>query len=62
MINEDELYRKVESACRLKSVESFNLRSRIHRLRWFNRSDIWIKRDDELSFGVSGTRLRKHAS
>ncbi|MHC4307872.1 MAG: pyridoxal-phosphate dependent enzyme [Planctomycetota bacterium] len=62
MISEDELYRKVESACRLKSADSFNLRSRIHRLRWFNRSDIWIKRDDELSFGVSGTRLRKHAS
>jgi len=62
MINEDELYRKVENACRLKSAESYNLRSRIHRLRWFNRSDIWIKRDDELSFGVSGTRLRKHAS
>ena len=62
MINEDELYRKVESACRLTSAESFNLWSRIHRLRWFNRSDIWVKRDDELSFGVSGTRLRKHAS
>ena len=62
MINEDELYRKVESACRLKSAESFNLRSRIHKLRWFDRSDIWVKRDDELSFGVSGTRLRKHAS
>ena len=62
MINEDELYRKVESACRLKSAESFNLRSRIHRLRWFNRSNIWVKRDDELSFGISGTRLRKYAS
>ena len=62
MSNEDELYRKVENACRLKSAESFNLRSRIHRLRWFNRSDIWVKRDDELSFGVSGTRLRKLAS
>ncbi len=62
MISEDELYRKAESACRLKSPETFNLRSRIHRLRWLNRSNIWIKRDDELSFGVSGTRLRKHAS
>ncbi len=62
MINEGELYQKVESACRLTSAESFNLRSRIHKLRWFNRSDIWVKRDDELSFGVSGTRLRKHAS
>ncbi len=62
MINEDELYRKVESACRLTSAESFNLQSRIHRLRWFDRSNIWVKRDDELSFGVSGTRLRKYAS
>ncbi len=62
MINKDGLFRKVENACRLNSAESFNLQSRIHRLQWFNRSDIWVKRDDELSFGVSGTRLRKHAS
>ncbi len=62
MIEENELYRKVENACRLKSADSFNLQSRIHRLRWFGRSDIWVKRDDELSFGVSGTKLRKHAS
>ncbi len=62
MIEEKELYRKVEIACRLKSADSFNLQSRIHKLRWFNRSDIWVKRDDELSFGVSGTKLRKHAS
>ena len=57
MINEDELYRKVESACRLTTAESFNLQSRIHRLRWFDRSDIWVKRDDELSFGVSGNQV-----
>ena len=62
MIEENELYRKVENACRLKSADSFNLQSRIHKLRWFDRSDIWVKRDDELSFGVSGTKLRKHAS
>ncbi len=62
MIEENVLYRKVENACRLKSADSFNLQSRIHRLRWFGRSDIWVKRDDELSFGVSGTKLRKHAS
>jgi 1-aminocyclopropane-1-carboxylate deaminase/D-cysteine desulfhydrase-like pyridoxal-dependent ACC family enzyme len=55
-------YKKVEKACRLDTAESFNLQSRIHRLRWFGRSDIWVKRDDELSFGVSGTKLRKHAS
>jgi len=55
-------YKKVEEACRLDTAESFNLQSRIHRLHWFGRSDIWVKRDDELSFGVSGTKLRKHAS
>jgi len=62
VIQESELYRKVEEACRLETAEAFNLQSRIHRLRWFDRSDIWVKRDDELSFGVSGTKLRKHAS
>ena len=62
MIQESELYRKVADACRLETAEAFRLQSRIHRLRWFGRSDIWVKRDDELSFGVSGTKLRKHAS
>ena len=62
MIQESELYRKVADACRLKTAEAFRLQSRIHRLQWFGRSDIWVKRDDELSFGVSGTKLRKHAS
>lgn len=62
VIQESELYRKVAGACRLDTAEAFRLQSRIHRLRWFGRSDIWVKRDDELSFGVSGTKLRKHAS
>jgi len=62
MIQEAELYKKVADACRLDTAEAFRLQSRIHRLRWFVRSDIWVKRDDELSFGVSGTKLRKHAS
>ena len=62
MIQESELYRKVADACRLETAEAFRLQSRIHRLRWFGCSDIWVKRDDELSFGVSGTKLRKHAS
>jgi len=62
MIQESELYRKIADACRLETAEAFHLQSRIHRLRWFGRSDIWVKRDDELSFGVSGTKLRKHAS
>lgn len=62
MIQESELYRKVADACRWETAEAFRLQSRIHRLRWFGRSDIWVKRDDELSFGVSGTKLRKHES
>lgn len=62
MVNENEFYKRIEEACRLDTAESFNLQSRIHKLRWFGRSDIWVKRDDELSFGVSGTKLRKHAS
>ncbi|MBI2471375.1 MAG: pyridoxal-phosphate dependent enzyme [Planctomycetes bacterium] len=62
MIQENELYRKVADACWWETAEAFCLQSRIHRLRWFGRSDIWVKRDDELSFGVSGTKLRKHAS
>ncbi len=62
VIQENEFHNKVEKACRLDTAESFNLQSRIHRLQWFGRSDIWVKRDDELSFGVSGTKLRKHAS
>ncbi|HHT9113555.1 MAG: pyridoxal-phosphate dependent enzyme [Planctomycetes bacterium] len=62
MIQEDELYRKVADACQTETAEAFRLQSRIHQLRWFGRSNIWVKRDDELSFGVSGTKLRKHAS
>ena len=62
MIQESEFHKKIEKACRLDTAEAFNLQSRIHRLQWFGRSDIWVKRDDELSFGVSGTKLRKHAS
>ena len=38
-----------------------NLSSRIHSLKSFPRS-LDIKRDDELSFGISGNKLRKIAS
>lgn len=62
MIQESELYRKIAEACRLDTAEAYRLQSRIHRLQWFGRTDIWVKRDDELGFGVSGTKLRKHAS
>ena len=34
------------------------LYSRTHRLRGFE-ADVYVKREDELSFGVSGSKLRK---
>jgi 1-aminocyclopropane-1-carboxylate deaminase/D-cysteine desulfhydrase-like pyridoxal-dependent ACC family enzyme len=41
------------------------LRSRVHRLRLESGGaelTAWIKRDDELSFGASGSKVRKYAS
>lgn len=40
------------------------MNSRVHRLNTFDFPDItcYVKRDDELSFGVSGTKLRKYTS
>lgn len=40
----------------------FYLQSRIHKLNQFPNSQCYIKRDDELSFGISGSKLRKYAS
>ena len=34
------------------------LYSRTHRLRGFE-AEVYVKREDELSFGVSGSKLRK---
>jgi 1-aminocyclopropane-1-carboxylate deaminase/D-cysteine desulfhydrase-like pyridoxal-dependent ACC family enzyme len=36
--------------------------SRIHSLRSFSRGRCYIKRDDELGFGISGTKVRKYLS
>ncbi|KTD55731.1 1-aminocyclopropane-1-carboxylate deaminase [Legionella santicrucis] len=42
----------------------WNLSSRVHRLNHFPEDDVvcYVKRDDELSCGVSGSKLRKYAS
>ena len=37
------------------------LHSRVHLLQGFG-DDFWVKRDDELSFGASGSKVRKFAS
>lgn len=40
------------------------MKSRVHRLKTFDQPGVraYVKRDDELSFGVSGSKLRKYAS
>lgn len=44
------------------TLEPYFLQSRLHRLRHFGTEQLFLKRDDELSFGVSGSKLRKYAS
>jgi 1-aminocyclopropane-1-carboxylate deaminase len=42
---------------------SFILRSRVHHLKNFcDKGSFFVKRDDELSFGISGCKFRKYAS
>jgi 1-aminocyclopropane-1-carboxylate deaminase len=36
--------------------------SRIHPLRSFSRNNCFVKREDELGFGISGTKVRKYLS
>ena len=47
-----------------KIVPKAALNSRVHRLRSFEVADgnCYVKRDDELGFGVSGTKVRKYSS
>ncbi|MCH9631385.1 MAG: D-cysteine desulfhydrase [Chlamydiia bacterium] len=42
----------------------FNLKSRVHSLnnQPFNGANLYLKRDDELSFGISGSKYRKYSS
>lgn len=41
---------------------SLSKRSRVHRLPSAPQGRFWIKREDELSSGISGSKLRKYAS
>lgn len=49
---------------KLYKLSNFILKSRIHLLKSFttHRRNVYIKREDELSFGISGTKYRKYAS
>jgi 1-aminocyclopropane-1-carboxylate deaminase len=40
----------------------FSRHSRIHPLRSFSRGRCYVKREDELGFGISGTKVRKYLS
>lgn len=42
----------------------YSIHSRVHRIPSFDTlsCSVWIKRDDELGFGISGTKLRKYHS
>lgn len=50
------LQRRAASSC-----NDFPLHSRVHRLRSFSQ-EVWLKRDDELSCAVGGSKWRKYAS
>ncbi|CDZ80814.1 L-cysteate sulfo-lyase [Candidatus Rubidus massiliensis] len=41
---------------------NYDLRTRCHLLHHYQTTNLYIKRDDELSFGITGTKLRKYAS
>lgn len=54
----DALY-KLQELCKLHICPSFNLHSRVHKMQ---KSDLYVKREDELGFSISGSKLRKYAS
>lgn len=52
----------LEDVISLFPLSNFHLKSRMHRLHHFPTENLYVKRDDELSFGISGSKLRKYAS
>ena len=46
---------------KISSLSDYNQSSRVHSLRSFG-SNCFVKRDDELGFGISGSKLRKYVS
>lgn len=49
---------------RLSTIEqmSYSVHSRIHRLQTFPSSSCYVKREDELGFSISGSKIRKYRS
>ncbi len=50
---------KLQSLVTGKPQENYPVSSRVHRL---NTIDAYVKRDDELGFGISGSKIRKYRS
>ena len=48
----------------IQPLADYPYHTRIHKLKTFNTSTLtcYVKRDDELSFGISGSKLRKYLS
>ncbi len=49
----------LQDLCKDLIARDFPLHSRVHKMQ---KSPLYIKRDDDLSFGISGSKLRKYAS
>lgn len=58
-MTEPNALRKLQELCALHTSASFNLHSRVHKMQ---KIDLYVKREDDLSFSVSGSKLRKYAS
>ncbi len=50
---------RLQNLCNLYNLSSFPLHSRVHRMQ---EEPLYVKREDELGFGVSGSKLRKYVS
>lgn len=49
----------LQKLCKSLIDSSFSLHSRVHKMKG---DDLYVKRDDELGFGISGSKLRKYVS
>lgn len=57
-------YRKLLSVIEKIPFEAYNRHSRIHAMRMLQSSEyrVFVKREDELSFSISGVKIRKYLS
>lgn len=58
-MTQPEAVKKLQTLISLYTSNSFPLHSRVHKMQ---KADLYVKRDDELNFSISGSKLRKYAS